>query len=574
MPRIRRREDNGIRKNKLVWVLVYLILLVLLLGTAKAHLVPDKRISQQSQKQYWANISEGATRGTITDRWGVPLAVSVPTTSFFIDPMYWDPASADFLAEAFGRETADKFSRPMEGRFHWVKRNLPKSVADRVIDKKIPGLYTVTEIRRNYPHDSLAFHLIGFCDIDQLGQAGVELEWNSLLYSPPRTRFVARDSHGRGVEIIGGAQAPTKLNASSMRLTIDSGIQQIMELRLAEGAKNADASWAAGVCVDPYTGEIIALASYPTLNPNKRQSLSDENAVRNNVVGRVFEPGSIFKPIVTAIALESGNVSRNSTFMCHGTMKLFDKTMNDVNKRAHGFQDVTHVIMNSCNIGMSLMSMRVPKYEAYGMLRQFGFGEKSDVEIAGEEAGLMKEPEEWLGTVPANIFIGQGIGVTPIQVVMAISSIVNGGKLLKPYVIGEVRDSYGNVVHKGTRRVRYNVMSEGTAAFLRHAMAMVVSEGGGKQAKSDKVRIAGKTGTAQIATSGQYKKGQYVASFAGFWPADKPKYVMVINIGEPKGTRYYGGQIAAPIFKAIAEDIVQSQGRDATRSLKVENSLR
>ena len=191
------------------------------------------------------------------------------------------------------------------------------------------------------------------------------------------------------------------------------------------------------------------------------------------------------------------------------------------------------------------------------MLKQFGFGDKTEVEIAGEESGLIKQPEEWLGTVPANIFIGQGIAVTPLQIVMAISSIANGGMLLKPYVIDEVRDSLGNVIHKGTRRVRYQVVSKQTSDFIREAMRRVVAEGGGKLAKSEKVSIAGKTGTAQIAASGQYAKGQYVASFVGFWPAEKPRYVMLISIGEPKGARYYGGQIAAPVFKSIVEDIVQ-----------------
>jgi cell division protein FtsI (penicillin-binding protein 3)/stage V sporulation protein D (sporulation-specific penicillin-binding protein) len=238
-------------------------------------------------------------------------------------------------------------------------------------------------------------------------------------------------------------------------------------------------------------------------------------------------------------------------------MRLADKSMSEVNKRAHGLQDLTHVLMNSCNIGMSIMSMGVPRHQAYGMLRQFGFGEKTEIELAGEESGLIKSPEEWLGTVPANIFIGQGIAITPLQAVMAIGSIANGGSLLKPYLIAEVQDSDGKVIHKGGRRVRYQVMSPKTAEFMRNAMKMVVSEGGGKLAFTEKVSISGKTGTAQIATGGEYTKGHYVASFVGFWPSEKPKYVMIISLGEPQGARYYGGQIAAPIFKAIVEDIVQ-----------------
>ncbi|OUO92251.1 penicillin-binding protein 2 [Cloacibacillus sp. An23] len=557
MPRIKRPQDDGPRRSHSIWFAALAALCVLAAGTAKVQLWPDRRVVQQSQKQYWANVAVSASRGRIEDRHGIPLAISIPTKSFFIDPKYWDTENAKELGPFFGAAAVKKFSKNLPGRFHWVGRNLPNDKAEALEAKKIPGLYTLSEKQRNYPHESLAFHVLGFCDIDEYGQAGIELAWNHILYSPPRTRFMTRDSKGSTMDIMGGKSGIVKDTAGSIKLTIDSRIQQILEWRLSDGAKAVEAGWAAGVCVDPYTGEIVALASYPTLNPNDRKNLANTDAVRNNALGRVFEPGSIFKPVTMAIALETGAASRSSTYNCRGTMKLFDKTMSDANKRAHGVQNLEQVLMNSCNIGMSLMSMNVPKYQAYGMLRQFGFGEKSEVEMSGEESGLIKEPEEWIGTVPANIFIGQGIAVTPLQQVMAISCIANGGKLLKPYVVSEVRDSTGKIIHKGERRVRYQVISKETADFIRHAMRRVVSEGGGKLANTDKTEIAGKTGTAQIAQSGKYTKGQYVASFVGFWPVEKPRYVMLVSIGEPKGKKYYGSQIAAPVFKSIVEDIVQ-----------------
>ena len=557
MPRIKKNEPECIRRSKSVWGAVYVALAVLAAGTAWIQLNPDSRVVRQSQKQYWASVAVSASRGEIIDRNGIPLAVSVPATSFFIDPKYWDPKSADLLTGPFGESTAKKFRRGLTGRFHWVARNVPKEKADSLFKNEIPGLYTISERIRVYPHGELASHVLGFCDIDDYGQAGVELAWNHILYSPPRTRFLTRDSKGKTLDIMGGKSGVLKNTSGTIKLTLDSRIQQIMEWRLSEGAKSANASWGAGVCVDPLTGEILALASYPSLDPNDRTNLKDQDAVRNNVVGRVFEPGSIFKPITMSIAIETAAANKNSHYNCRGTMKLADKTMSDVNKKAHGMQDLTHVLMNSCNIGMSLMSMGVPRHQAYGMLRQFGFGEKTEVELAGEESGLIKSPEEWLGTVPANIFIGQGIAVTPLQAVMAIGSIANGGSLLKPYLIAEVLDTDGKVIHKGGRRVRYQVMSPATSEFMRAAMKRVVSEGGGKMAYSPKVSIAGKTGTAQIAAAGEYSKGHYVASFVGFWPEEKPRYVMMISLGEPKGARYYGGQIAAPIFKSIAEDIMQ-----------------
>ena len=557
MPRIKKNEPENIRRSKSVWRAAYFILIVLAVGTAWIQLKPDVRVVRQSHKQYWASVAVSASRGEIKDRNNIPLAVSVPATSFFIDPKYWDPQSADLLLKPFGKKIAMKFSKKLPGRFYWIVRNVPKEKAEALLDKEIPGLYKISERIRVYPHKELASHLLGFCDIDDYGQAGIELAWNHILFSPPRTRFLTRDSKGKTLDIMGGKSGVLKNTSGSIKLTIDSRFQQIMEWRLTEGAKATKSAWGAGVIVDPNTGEILALASYPALDPNDRKNFKDQNAVRNNVVGRVFEPGSIFKPITMSIAIETGAANKNSTYNCRGTMKLFDKTMSEVNKKAHGIQDLTHVLMNSCNIGMSLMSMGVPRHQAYGMLKQFGFGEKTEAELSGEEVGLIKSPEEWLGTVPANIFIGQGIAVTPLQVVMAIASIANGGSLLKPYLVSEVLDSDGKVIHKGGRRVRYQVMSPTTSEFMRSAMKKVVSEGGGKLASSEKVSIAGKTGTAQVAIGGEYVKGQNVASFVGFWPAEKPKYVMIISLGEPQGARYYGGQISAPIFKSIAEDISQ-----------------
>ena len=544
-------------RSRVVWSLVYFVIALLAAATAWIQLKPDKRIVQQSEKQYWANVAVSASRGDITDRNNIPLAVSIPATSFFIDPKFWNPKSADILEPTFGKEIAKKFSVNLNGRFYWVTRNMAVSEATKLADQKIPGLYTLTEKKRVYPHGPLAFHVLGFCDIDGYGQAGVELAWNHVLFSPPRTRFLTRGTQGVLKGIIGENQA-SKDTSGSIKLTLDSKIQQIVEWRLKEAAQETKSSWGAAVCVDPWTGEVVALASYPTLDANDRNSLTEnKEATRNNVIGRVYEPGSILKPITMSLAMDYGTAQQSSRYRCTGSIVIADKVINDVNKKAHGIQNLTQVLMNSCNIGMSIISGGVPRHKAYGMLKQFGFGDKTGVEMSGEEEGLIRPPEEWLGSSTANVFIGQGIAVTPLQAVMATASIVNGGYLLKPYIISEVKDHDGKILHQGGRQVRYQALSNKTAAFICEAMKKVVSEGGGILAKSDIVDIAGKTGTAQVAASGEYVKGLHVASFVGYWPADKPRYVMLISLGEPKGGKFYGGQIAAPAFKAIAEDITQ-----------------
>ncbi len=491
------------------------------------------------------------------DRHGAVLAFSMPTASFFIDPKMWDTKNAPKLARYFGEDAARKFSRKQPGRFYWLKRNIRMEQASEIKGMQLPGLFTKTEYVRSYPNGAMAFHLLGHCDIDGYGQAGVELAWNHILYSPPRTRFMMRSSKAAH-DAMGSKDSSEKSTAGSIKLTINAKLQQILERNLVDAASKAQAKWAAGVCVNPRTGEVLAMASYPTADPNNRNTFSGEEVRRNNAISRNYEPGSVFKPIMMSIAMEAGAVNKNTShFVCKGTIPYADKIIKCNNRHAHGNENLMQVLMNSCNVGMSVMSRGVKRDHAYGMLKQYGFGERSGIEMAGEERGQVKLPEEWLGTVPANVFIGQGISVTPLQEIMAISAIANGGKLMKPYIVKEVADNYGNVVHKGEPRIRAHVMSSETAAFLRAAMGMVVAEGGGNKAKSGKVHIAGKTGTAQISEHGEYQPGRYVGSFVGFWPAENPKYAMLISIGEPQGA-YYGGVISAPVFKAIAEEIEEN----------------
>lgn len=560
MPRTKEPLTIEQRRKKILWGLLYLAMVSLTIATVVVQVKPDKRIVQQSQKQYWANVSVSASRGNIIDCNNIPLAVSEPVTSFYIDPQHWNPNDAKLLVPIFGKKVANKFSKQLPGRFHWVKRNIPASSAEKMMKgKKIDGLYTFTEKKRVYPGGSLGFHILGYCDIDNYGQAGIELSWNDILYSPPKSKFLTRGTKSGIIESMADDSGLiSNSHAGQVKLTIDSQIQQIVENRLSEGVKSINAQWGSVVCVKPQTGEVVALASYPTIDANNRRNLMDIEATRNNVVGRVFEPGSIFKPLTMAIALDSAGVSQKSTYKCNGRIRIADKIVHDVNNKVHGILNLHQVLMKSCNIGMSLLSLKVSNYDAYGMLRELGFGEKSGIEMSGEETGLVKSPEEWLGVVPANIFIGQGIAVTPLQMVMAISCIANGGQLLKPYIVSEVYDSSGRIVYKGEKRVRQEPLSAETADFIRRGMEKVVSDGGGQRAKSELVSIAGKTGTAQIAKHGKYSKGHYAASFIGFWPSEQPEYAMLITLGEPKGRRYYGGVISAPVFKAIVEDIIQS----------------
>jgi cell division protein FtsI (penicillin-binding protein 3)/stage V sporulation protein D (sporulation-specific penicillin-binding protein) len=539
----------------LAWFLAFSLMLVLGAQTVSVHLFPDERIKRQSQRQYWAQIPISTSRGDIRDRNNVPLAISVPSVSFFVDPMYWSPTSADALEPFFGKGISEKFSKNLSGRFHWVVRKVPMETATQVMDMKIPGLFTIRESHRMYPHSELASHVIGFCDIDDYGLSGVEMQWNKVLFSPPQNRLFVRDAKGNLLDLIGSNAGTLQTGGGAIKLTIDSKIQQIVEWKLREGAESSNSKWGAGICVNPRTGEVLAMASYPWVDLNDRSSFGNNEILRNNVTSRVYEPGSTFKPIMLGIAKEMGLVSNGDHFYCNGKVAVADGVIRDVS--AHGDLTLEGLLIKSCNTGMATIGNKMNVHKTSGMLRQFGFGVKSDVEIAGEEDGLMRAPEEWLGMTKANVAMGQGLAVTPLQLAMGISAIANGGNLLKPYIIAEVKNASGEIIHQGMKRVRRTVLSEQTSSWIREALYKTVETGTGKGARVKDIALAGKTGTAQLATQGIYVKGQYASSFVGFWPYNKPDYLLLIVLGEPKGNKYYGGEIAAPVFKAVVEDMAQ-----------------
>jgi cell division protein FtsI (penicillin-binding protein 3)/stage V sporulation protein D (sporulation-specific penicillin-binding protein) len=428
-------------------------------------------------------------------------------------------------------------------------------IAGKIIGMRIPGLFTIKESNRMYPHSELASHAIGFCDVDDYGLSGVEKEWNKVLFSPPQNRLFARGARGNLLDLIGSSAGTLETGGGSIKLTLDSKIQQIVEWKLKEGAESSNSKWGAGICVNPQTGEILAMASYPWMDLNDRSSFKSAETLRNNVISRVYEPGSTFKPIMLGIAKEMGLVSNGDHFRCTGRIAIADGVIRDVS--SHGDLTLEGLLIKSCNTGMATIGNKMNAHKTSGMLRQFGFGVKTDVEISGEEDGLVRTPEEWLGLTKANVAIGQGLAVTPLQLVMGISAIANGGQVLKPYIIAEVKNANGEIIHQGKRRVRCSVLSPQTGAWLRDAMYKTVETGTGKAARVQDVALAGKTGTAQMASSGSYIKGQYVSSFIGFWPYDKPEFILLIVLGEPKGSKYYGGEIAAPVFKAVVEDMTQ-----------------
>lgn len=544
--------------SKSIWFALFFVFLVISFKVFQLCLLPDSRVVTWARSQYWQQVLATSSRGIIADRNDVTLALSVPKWSLFVDPAFWDPGQLPVLSKYLPKSVTKKLDRPLEGRFIWLVRKLSLSEGEKVLSLKLKGIYGIKEMERSYPFGRYMAHLLGFVDIDEKGLAGVEKQWDVFLYTPPEIKTLVRDAAGNLFEMasaLSGEEAV--LPKSEVTLTVDWRLQYIVDHALQNGAADNGAEWAAAVCMNPITGEVLAMSSYPAFDPENRSTFANER-LRNNAIGRVYEPGSVLKPIMMGIAMESGHVTSKSIFHCGGSIRIADHTIREVGGRAHGTEDMYRVIMNSCNVAMAQIGMAMPVNFTYNALKSWGFGVPTGIELPGEEEGLLPLPSQWWGVVPANIALGQGIAITPIQLAQAFSAIANGGVLVRPYITKAVFDGNGREVYFGQRREVARVLSPQTAKVLRTALRRAVLEGTGKRADVEGAMVAGKTGTAQVAYKGQYLKDVHVASFAGFWPYDNPHYVLVIVMGNPREKGYMAGAIAAPIFKSIVEEMIST----------------
>jgi cell division protein FtsI (penicillin-binding protein 3)/stage V sporulation protein D (sporulation-specific penicillin-binding protein) len=538
------------------WFAVFIAFTTVLVRLFFVHCLPDSRVVRQAQRQYWSEVPVSTTRGSIVDIYGNPLSMSVPAYSFFIDPAFWDPSNAQALNKHLPSATIKKFSSPLSGRFHWVARKLNQEDANAIAALRLPGLYRLQEKKRIYPQNNLSSHVLGFCDIDDRGLSGIEFVWDQALYSPPGIKLFIKDISGRAIDVSTRLSDLEKIeHKGKVRLTMDMRIQYIVERRLQEAVDQHNAHWGTAICMNPHTGEILALSSMPTFDPNNRTELLDTKKIFNNAVSRVYEPGSTFKPIVVAIALERKATYPSEIIKTPHKIKVADGSISESGNHSWGKLSLGDIVVKSSNVGMAQIGLRIRPFNMYNCLKEWGFGQTPGIELNGAEAGLLPSPDQWRGVVPANIAIGQGIGVTPLHLLTAINAIVNGGELLRPYIVAEVTDTKGKTVHKGQRENVRTVVTPAIAAWLRKIMREAVINGTGRSANTAVTSVAGKTGTAQVAEKGVYAKKKWVASFVGFWPYDSPQYVMLIVIGEPSKGRYYGGDVAGPVFKAIVEDM-------------------
>lgn len=541
------------RKNYFAWFLLFASFAVLAFRLVNLHVFPEHKILTKIGNQGMFMLQTFPERGNIVDSKGESLAVSLPVTSFYIDPQKWDPSKAPLLKGYISQNKLKSISKLRKGRFFWIARQVDDRKARKILDMELEGINTVEEKKRVYPNGSLLSHVLGFCDIDGRGLSGLELNWDDILYVPYRKISKLRQvKHLSDKDFSGG----------TVRLSIDRRIQYIVEKHLSEKATKEKAKWAAALCIESNSGRIIAMSSWPSFNANNRKSLSNKKVLKNNCISQIYEPGSTLKPVIVAIALQAGLVAKNSYFKDNGKIKVADGWISNSHGVGRGNINLSDILTYSSNVGMAQIGMKFNPHETFKDLSSWGLGSKTDVELTGEEAGLLLPPERWYGVIPSNIAIGQGIALTPLQLLIAFNAIANGGKLLRPHIIDDVTDLNGNIIYRSRVNIVREVLSSSYVDWLRKTLRNVVVNGTGKKAATSFVKIAGKTGTAQIASKGKYLKKKMIGSFIGFWPYDKPRYTMLVVIGEPNAGHYYGGVVAAPVFRSIVEDIERLKLRE------------
>jgi cell division protein FtsI (penicillin-binding protein 3) len=522
--------------------------------------------SNKAERQQQRVVALDPPRGTIYDAQGRELAVSIQVDSVYaVPPEIEEPAAAAAaLARAIPGLDGVRLSRQLTGdrEFIWVARKLDPPTAAKVHALGLKGLYFVPESKRYYPMGELAAQVLGYVGTDNHGLAGLEQIYDREITGKPGKRTVLRDAR-QGTVAAPDLSSAEPQPGHDLYLTLDATVQHIVERELARAIEERHAKRGSAIFLDPRTGGVLAMASYPTFDPNDFGAYPPESW-RNRAVADVYEPGSTFKIVTAAAALEAGVVREDERIDCGmGSITLY-KDIRVHDHQRYGMLTFAQVIAHSSNIGVIRVAQRMSGEKFYATIRGLGFGRPLGIDLPGESGGILHPVERWGLLEKDYIAFGQGVSVTPLQLVAATGAVANGGTLLRPHMVEAV--SRGDRLERGEVRLAKYVsppvlgrpISVATATELARLLEGVVIEGTGKSAAVAGYRVAGKTGTAQIPVRGGYRG--YLPSFVGFAPADRPALVGLVAIAEPQGNEYYGAQVAAPAFGAIVRQVLLYRG--------------
>ncbi len=551
-------------KLRLVSVLIFfLVLFIALFSRAfQLQVLSGEKLKNLAQRQHMATLQLQPERGMIYDRNGEKLAVSVLADSVCADPTrIADPVRASQqIAGILNLDKQVVMKKILEPKnFCWLARRISPDQAANVDNAEIEGIFLVKEPKRFYPNGQLAAHLLGFAGADANGLEGLENKYDDILKGKPEKMAWARDAKGKKIFLRVANDEAKKDESVNLVLTIDSRIQYLVETHLKEAVVSKGAKGGIAIVMDPKTGEILAMANEVGFNPNNINGLTPEKW-RNRAITDYFDPGSTFKPFLVAGALEEKTVRESEKFYCEdGNYAVANRVIHEANRKRHGQLSVRDILKYSSNIGAVKIAQKLGKEKFYQYIDSFGFGMKTGIDLPGESPGLVRPVKKWTKVDTATIAFGQGVSVTAIQMIAAMSAIANGGVLMKPYILRSVTDKNNIPIKMYNPTVVRKVVSVETAKRMTNMLTEVVgsADGTGKNANIVNVAVAGKTGTSQKFdfSRGVYSSEKVRTSFMGFFPADNPQVAILVILDEPQRDKW-GGVAAAPVFKSIGEQIL------------------
>lgn len=550
-------------KKRLTWIAIALVLygVAIFVKLVSVQIIQYDELSTKAKENWDREIPFHTQRGEITDRNNEVIVTNklAPTLYFMPSQNEDKEQAADAIANVINKDRAKILER-LQQRVSLVKiapeaKNITYEQAEKIQQLQIPGLYSGVDYVRSYPHGNLLARFLGFTGADNQGLAGIEYEYDELLKSSDAAIRLFTDAKGNALEHVDDEWKDGK-DGATIQLTIDLKLQKIVERELSQAMLEYDADQALAIAMNPNSGEILALASFPTYNPTKFSEVEPSIYNRNLPVFMSYEPGSTFKIITLSAAIEEGVVNMEEEhFHDHGYTMVEGARLRCWKREGHKDQTFYEVVQNSCNPGFVELGQRVGSTKLLEYIHKFGFGKKTGSNIAGESSGILFSKEAFGPVEHATTSFGQGVSVTPIQQMQAVSAAINGGTLYTPYTVSKILDSKTNeVIMEQNPEAKAQVISEETSEKVRHALELVVAKGSGRQAFRDGLRIGGKTGTAQKVENGRYKDGDYIVSFIGFAPANDPEIIVYVAIDNPKSSLQFGSVIAAPIVGRIIED--------------------
>ena len=531
------------------------------------------KLSKYANLLWSRNLPISADRGRILDRNGKELAGNVTTTSLILIPNQIKDKEAvtkslsEILNVSYDNMKKHVYKNTSIERVHPEGRRLSFDIADQINALNYDGVYLLKESKRNYPNNNLLGHVLGYVGIDNQGLSGLELMYDNYLTGVDGS--IKYYSDGKGYRLKQSEIYNEPINGMDLYLTIDIDIQLAIERELDNVIDKYHPEHALVIVQDPNTGEILGMASRPNFNPNQYQTSSVEVINRNLPIWMTYEPGSTFKIITLAAAIEEGKVDLfNDYYYDGGSIVVENAKIKCWKAGGHGSESFLNVVENSCNPGFVVLGQRLGKDTLFKYINNFGFGKKSGIDLNGETSGIIFNLDRVGPVELATTSFGQGISVTPIQQINAVSAVVNGGNLLKPYVVKRITDHNSNAIlfEKNKTIIKKNIISTKTSNLVKFALESVVANGTGRNAYLENYRVGGKTGTAQKVSDGHYLIGNYILSFMGFMPADNPKVVVYVAIDNPKGVIQYGGTVSAPVAKHILSDAASILKIDKTTS--------